>query len=210
MNLKHGTAQAKQAIRQAIRQTLRATTPAERGAWSAATGNVLRAHAASWAREGGIVALFGGMATEPNLLPLLPWLLERGVRVALFAIEAESMVPFLVKDDRDILAGQLGVCEPVKAPSNRVDAAELSAVLLPGLAFSAQTGARLGRGKGFYDKALTAVAPECQLIGVCFQAQLWRALPCEAHDVAVQVVVTERGWFAVEPRAARKGRDSAA
>ena len=83
--------------------------------------------------------------------------------------------------------GALGIREPVGttvAPSPDL-------VLVPGLAFST-TGARLGRGKGFYDRWL-AVNPTVPAVGICFKCQIVENLPFEAHDARVSAIVTEEG-----------------
>ncbi len=74
-----------------------------------------------------------------------------------------------------------------------VDPAMLDVVVLPGLAFAAD-GHRLGQGGGHYDRFLPRLRPDCVTIGVCFAEQLADRLPVEAHDVRVDVVVTDAGW----------------
>ena len=54
------------------------------------------------------------------------------------------------------------------------------------IAFDAQ-GHRLGRGKGYYDRFLTAFTG--RTIGVCFDFQKVAEVPVDAHDVAVNRVV---------------------
>lgn len=186
-------APTKDALRRSMQQKLRATLPGERAVWSAGIVRHLQM-CDGWAQAGRVVAMFGGMATEPDLLPLLPWLAERGVPVAFFAIEEGVMVPCLVPDHQALVRGKLGVLEPVRAGRVLVDLAALRTVLMPGLAFSSANGARLGRGKGFYDRVLAQAHPDCQRIGVCFHLQMLDVLPCEAHDVPVHATVTERGW----------------
>ncbi|MEM9516424.1 MAG: 5-formyltetrahydrofolate cyclo-ligase [Actinomycetota bacterium] len=65
-------------------------------------------------------------------------------------------------------------------------------VIAPGLAFT-PAGARLGQGGGWYDRFLADVSPGCTTIGVCFREQVLDDLPIEPHDIAVDIVVTDRG-----------------
>jgi 5-formyltetrahydrofolate cyclo-ligase len=83
--------------------------------------------------------------------------------------------------------GPLGVNEPL---GGRI-ASHPDLVLVPGLAFDA-TGARLGRGKGFYDRWLAANAA-VPALGVCFKCQILETLPLESHDTRVNAIVTEDG-----------------
>lgn len=64
-------------------------------------------------------------------------------------------------------------------------------VVTPLLAFDAR-GHRLGRGGGAYDRALTRSGGAAAL-GVGFAFQRAERVPVEAHDVALEAVVTESG-----------------
>ncbi|MFR2860274.1 MAG: 5-formyltetrahydrofolate cyclo-ligase, partial [Alistipes ihumii] len=48
-------------------------------------------------------------------------------------------------------------------------------------------GARLGYGKGFYDRLLHE--PGLLKAGVCFDYQMQERIPHEAHDVAMDLLV---------------------
>jgi 5-formyltetrahydrofolate cyclo-ligase len=67
-------------------------------------------------------------------------------------------------------------------------------VVVPGLAFAAG-GHRLGQGGGWYDRFLSNVRSDCVTIGVAFAAQVLDELPIEAHDVALDVIVTDEGML---------------
>jgi len=62
-------------------------------------------------------------------------------------------------------------------------------MLVPGLAFT-KDGKRLGRGKGFYDRAISVLPPCVQTIGICKKSQLLDDLPTEEHDKKVQKVLS--------------------
>lgn len=61
-------------------------------------------------------------------------------------------------------------------------------ILIPGIVFS-ESGERIGRGKGFYDKYLANYRGI--KIGLCFSLQVTQSLPTERHDVALDYIVTE-------------------
>lgn len=65
---------------------------------------------------------------------------------------------------------------------------EIDAVVVPGVAFT-KDGARMGRGKGFYDKYLSKNEFRALKIGVCFKEQVLDGLPVEPHDVKMDVVI---------------------
>jgi 5-formyltetrahydrofolate cyclo-ligase len=125
----------------------------------------------------------------------LPWFTEREVRPAFFAIEGQEMRPRAVSGLGDLRAGQLNVLEPDAAVSEGLEVDQLDVVLLPGLAFNPSSGARLGRGKGHYDRVLARLPARSRCIGVCFHLQLQETVPLEPHDRHVQALVTEQGWI---------------
>lgn len=64
-------------------------------------------------------------------------------------------------------------------------------VLVPALAFE-RSGARLGRGKGFYDKFLSALKGSPVIsCGVCFNFQILDSVPTETNDFAVDYILSE-------------------
>ncbi len=97
-----------------------------------------------------------------------------------------------VADRRHLAHGQFGILEP--RGDTVFGVSELDLLILPGVAFD-QIGHRLGYGKGFYDRALHQAAGSCTLIGLCYEFQRVSALPFEAHDVCMDLVVTEGGSY---------------
>ena len=71
---------------------------------------------------------------------------------------------------------------------------ELDIVMVPGVAFDRQ-GARMGNGQGYYDRLLQAVRPDCPLVAVCFESQLFDALVVGPHDVFMDKVITESAVY---------------
>lgn len=63
-------------------------------------------------------------------------------------------------------------------------------LIIPLAAFD-RRGHRIGYGKGFYDRTL-ADLPHARTIGLAFAAQEIDSVPDEAHDRALDYVVTER------------------
>jgi 5-formyltetrahydrofolate cyclo-ligase len=85
----------------------------------------------------------------------------------------------------ELVPGKFGILEPpVDAPECRPENVDL--VLVPGMAFD-ETGDRLGRGRGFYDRLLEVLAGV--KVGVGFDHQLIEVVPTESHDVRLDAVV---------------------
>lgn len=181
----------KRVLRQSMHQRLRALTTEQCATGSAKIVRRLMLDDA-WTKSGGVVAMFSGFKKEPDLLTLLPWLEERGVRAAFFAIEENGLMsPYLVRDGDDLLSGKFGVLEPKTTRSAKLDFSDLGVVLTPGLAFSRNNGARLGRGKGHYDRVFGHLECQARRIGVAFDLQIISYVPAEPHDAAMQALVSE-------------------
>lgn len=69
-----------------------------------------------------------------------------------------------------------------------VAVSELEFIVVPAVAFD-PAGRRLGHGGGHYDRLLKRCSG--LKVGVVFEFQMVEAVPCAAHDVTVDLVVTE-------------------
>lgn len=67
--------------------------------------------------------------------------------------------------------------------------AEADLVLVPALAVDA-AGTRLGRGGGWYDRALAHRAPHARVVAVCWPWECVDRLPREPHDAPVDAALT--------------------
>jgi 5-formyltetrahydrofolate cyclo-ligase len=110
---------------------------------------------------------------------LWPRVHEEGPMTFARADRVESLVP-----------GRYGVREPAPAvPSEALGSDVL--VLAPGVAFDS-SGGRLGRGRGFWDRAL-GEARGAIVFGVGYELQFVQHVPSEPHDRLVDAVLTEVG-----------------
>jgi 5-formyltetrahydrofolate cyclo-ligase len=85
--------------------------------------------------------------------------------------------------------GYRGIPEPLSTLP-RIEAAAIDWVLVPGVAFSAK-GARLGYGGGYYDRLMALLAPATPRVVGAFDAQIVSHIPAAAHDLTVDMIVTE-------------------
>ena len=85
----------------------------------------------------------------------------------------------------DLAAGAYGIMEPVGDAFD--DYAAIDVAVIPGVAFD-QSGCRLGRGKGYYDRFLPLI-PNAYKIGVCFPFQLADHIPTDSHDIRMDEVI---------------------
>jgi 5-formyltetrahydrofolate cyclo-ligase len=104
-------------------------------------------------------------------------------------VDGEDLV-FAECAPEELEPGAFGIPAP---PGDRPAAAlgKGDLVVVPGLAFDA-TGARLGRGRGYYDRALPAAgAAGLLVVGVGYDFQCVEAVPVEEGDQRVDLVATE-------------------
>jgi 5-formyltetrahydrofolate cyclo-ligase len=130
------------------------------------------------------VLLYAADPDEVDLSALID-LPPTGCEVLLPRAEEHGLVAVRHPPGSELVIGGLGVREPV-GPA--VDASGIDAVVVPGVAFT-HLGARLGRGRGLYDRLLPRL--RAVRIGVCLEGLVVDDLPSEAHDVAMDLVVTD-------------------
>lgn len=68
-------------------------------------------------------------------------------------------------------------------------------LLIPGVGFDL-SGARLGRGKGFYDRYLEE--KDTLKIGLAWSGQVLDKIPSESHDCQMDYIITEKFCWDVE------------
>lgn len=151
------------------------------------------------ARDGEIWTGYYPIGFEPNLLEFYAKRAPRSVAWAFPRIEEEDLGFYLPNDADAFLKNHLGIHEPEPARSRRLRAAEISGLVIPGLAFDSKCN-RLGRGRGFFDRALAQLSNETNKtfikIGVCFDRQISaEEIPVETHDIPMDWVVTETQTF---------------
>ncbi|MFQ5354232.1 MAG: 5-formyltetrahydrofolate cyclo-ligase, partial [Thermodesulfobacteriota bacterium] len=96
---------------------------------------------------------------------------------------------FLPVESLDELSpGAYDIREP-GATTGEIDPRDLDLVVLPGVAFDSR-GARLGFGKGFYDRALCKI--KCPLAALAYDFQIMDSIPTEAFDVMMDYIITEK------------------
>jgi 5-formyltetrahydrofolate cyclo-ligase len=137
------------------------------------------------------IAAFWPIRGEADIRPALRALLERSVRIFLPRIDGSdlSFVETRDLDPAQMLHGNYGIPHP---PGDASALESMDCVVVPGLGFDASCN-RLGRGKGIYDRALSAQDSTLIRIGVGFSDQIVEeGLEAHAHDVSMHVVVTEQ------------------
>lgn len=139
-------------------------------------------------QPGTIVGAYHALPEEADPARLLARLMQMGCHIAFPRIAGRGLALdyHRVPDGAAMMPGAHGIQEPL-AHWPRVTP---DLLLVPLLAFDAR-GHRLGYGGGFYDRTLALL--KIPAIGIAHAAQELSSLPVEAHDMALDAVLTERG-----------------
>ncbi|MGY1718100.1 5-formyltetrahydrofolate cyclo-ligase [Blastococcus sp. SYSU DS0552] len=143
------------------------------------------------------VTAFVPDATEPGH-GHLPAALADGARLLLPVVPAHGRELDWAEHSGELVPGRFGLLEPAGPRLGPAALAAAGAVVVPATAV-ARDGTRLGRGGGYYDRALRHARPEAVLVAVVFDDELVDRLPREPHDVRVTAVVTPSGGWQALP-----------
>lgn len=183
----------KRALRRECFSRVREIPGGEKAAASAAIARHLESMEVF--REAGTVFAYLALASEPDLGPL--WEAHPEKRWGFSRVEGDgARLAFHEVGSRDqLVEGNFGFLEPDPERCGSLAVADL--VLVPGVGFDPANGARLGRGKGHYDRFLAPLvsSPDAPLVvGTCFATQLVELEP-EPHDVPMDRIVCEDGFL---------------
>lgn len=137
------------------------------------------------------VAVFLPWRGEPDLMSTWRAWHARGIALALPVVVARD-APLLMQawqPGAPLIRDAMGLSVPSQAKTLDCDT-----WLIPCVGVD-PTGARLGAGKGFYDRTIAITpTPWPRLVGVCFDHARHHHNFGEAHDLRLDACVTETGW----------------
>lgn len=153
--------------------------------------NQLAAFAAEIEAHQKTVAGYWPIGSELDPGPLMTALAQLGASLALPRIHGNRVHFKAFEDESALISGAMGIKEP---PETAPDVAP-DIFLVPLLAFDPK-GYRLGYGGGYYDRALGFIRAQkpCMAIGLGFAEQAVSSVPTEAHDQALDKILTPQGW----------------
>ena len=142
------------------------------------------------------VMFYVDAASEVRTRHSLPEALAGGKRIVVpyCIVETNELELFLLEDMTELVEGAYKILEPRPElrglPAKRVGPAELDLVMVPGTAFDPR-GARMGQGKGYYDRLLATARPDAPLVALAYECQIFPEVPVAPHDVFMDLVLTE-------------------
>ena len=97
-----------------------------------------------------------------------------------------EITPYETCETTSFEKGAFSILEPQNA--KKADISKIDVVVVPGIAFS-KNGARVGFGKGCYDRLLALT--NATKVGFCYAFQLCDFVETEEHDIKMDYIVTE-------------------
>ena len=174
----------KKELRDIIRQRKRQFSGDELRELSLAVCQRLLAHPRVSAAK--TILLYYSLPDEVLTHSLVDKLVGMGKRVLLPAVVSDTdMEARIYRNSDDLKMGAFGIAEPVG--ERYTDLRKIDLAIIPGMSFD-NDGNRLGRGKGYYDRFLSAI-PYIYKIGVCFDFQKVDHVPHSIHDVRMDEVL---------------------
>jgi 5-formyltetrahydrofolate cyclo-ligase len=181
---------AKDQLREGLLFRRRARPTAERAAAADAVASALLAGL----RGVGTLAAFVPDPSEPGCGRLPDAYTGLGASVLLPVIPSQGRILDWAVYTGELEAGRYGLSHPVGPRLGPTAIGAADAVVVPALAVD-RFGFRLGRGGGYYDRALVHVRSDAVLVTVVFDDEWVDQLPREVHDQPVTAVVTPSGGW---------------
>lgn len=180
----------KQHLREIMRRQITALSDAQKSTESRCIGKKVSQHIEALraaATSSITVASFAALCAEPDLIHLQDTI--KNVHWVYPLAKLDGTMAFYHVDNPDsFIKGLYGIQEPNPSLHHFVPLASIDLFLVPALAYT-QNGTRLGKGGGYYDRALSQRAPHSQTLGICFSCQIVHHIPAEAHDISVDQVI---------------------
>jgi 5-formyltetrahydrofolate cyclo-ligase len=140
------------------------------------------------------IAAYVPIGAEPGSVDLLDALGERGTTVLIPVLAADRLDWAVYAGPAGLATDRFGLREPVGPRLGPAALALADVVLVPALAVDYR-GWRLGRGAGYYDRALGDLPAVTPIAALLHDGELVPELPTDPWDRAVTAAVTPAdGW----------------
>ena len=138
----------------------------------------------AWEIRAKTIACFIPFGDEPNTNVFLKHC-QLDEKITLYVPRVIGDYLEWVVFDEEQIRHPLGMAEPV---GQAVEISSIDLIVVPALAAD-KSGQRLGRGKGYYDRALSKISAK-QVVAVVHDDELFDEIPTEGHDKPVTVICT--------------------
>jgi 5-formyltetrahydrofolate cyclo-ligase len=137
------------------------------------------------------VALYSPVQNEVDTDTILEDALAAGKQVYFPRLNRGDGTEFVQVFSRaDLFVRRFGIAESAGTNVLSLEESAALSVFIPGVLFD-RRGHRLGRGGGWYDRALAQFGNRGVFIGLAYEIQIVESLPVESWDQKVHYVITE-------------------
>ena len=186
----------KNALRDRFRAKRKAIAPEQKATWDAEINKRLCSLVS--VRYADEILSFSPLAGEVNVSDFNAYAIKNGKELYLpRCIEGTREMTFhRVCDTKELESGSFSIMEPSEnAPVWENAAGKRSVCIIPAMSYD-KNGFRLGYGKGYYDRHLSSKST--LKIGVCYTEFMSDSIPRGRFDLAVDIIVTEKGIITVK------------
>lgn len=137
------------------------------------------------------VLFYASFRSEAPTEDMIRAAMALGKEVLLPKVDEENcaLTKHIINGMHEVSPGYMGIPEPTSEQCVRVE--EIDLILVPGVAFDGD-GWRVGYGGGYYDRLLPRVKGSRPVVALAYEEQITESLPHEAHDVAMDMIITDR------------------
>ncbi|MFZ5353176.1 MAG: 5-formyltetrahydrofolate cyclo-ligase [Bacillota bacterium] len=124
---------------------------------------------------------------------IIKYAMESGKKIfiPLCITETKQLVTVELTSQTHLKKNRFGIPEVMQEHIYIADRNIIDAAVVPGVAFDPK-GSRLGFGAGYYDKYFSALERQIPKIALAFSFQLIDHIEYEAHDIAMDYIITEK------------------
>ncbi len=142
---------------------------------------------------GTVISAFFPIRSEIDPRPLMDTLHKRGAVLCLPVVVDKTTIVF-----RELCRGAelVDTGFGTRGPGSDAEVMDPHIMILPLSVFD-KNGGRIGYGAGHYDRAIARLAgagKKPKLVGMAFEIQQVDLVPQEPHDMAMDAIITERGY----------------
>ena len=183
--------EVKKKLREKIRAQIRTFSPEEKARSDA---RIFRAvQSLPLYQRAKVIFVYVSLDWEIDTRALIQDALLGGKTVAVpKCLPGGRMEVYRLDDFHQLKAQTLGILEPEEG-EDKIAEERLELALIPCLSCT-KDGIRLGQGGGYYDRFLAGKKRLFKL-ALCRESLLSKNLPCEAHDIRMDAVLTETAYF---------------
>ncbi|MEN2985405.1 MAG: 5-formyltetrahydrofolate cyclo-ligase [Thermodesulfovibrionaceae bacterium] len=135
------------------------------------------------------ILLYASYNDEVDTWRIFDYCINNSIKTAFPKVDKNKreLKIYWINKKEDLVPGYKGILEPKNNNSAKIE--DIDLLLVPGVVFDERCF-RIGYGGGFYDKLLRN--KRSLAVGLAYEEQIVKSIPEEAHDIRVDLVITDK------------------